>query len=442
MFLLILLPLFLLFPLSFSGTFYQPTSVDAIAQSISNKNEYSDYTFNVIPSTQIPIGGTLEITFPSQFSLGLGINIDPNAASYCNTPCDITNYVVTFQMTAISLPGVVSSFTIYSVLNPPNKGGTGNFIVRSKKGQNLLDENLVFGTIGIADSVTNLTSATMALDSSGSSAAGVLTKYSFSFKTNQVIPWNSYFMITVPKTAGFLISKNPSCASFSINSNIISGTLSCSSEGYNIIVTGLAADIPKAFEVGITVSLTNPTVSGSTDSFRVAILRTNTHAVYAWNTAITGVTITPGVISKTTFSLINPALIQSRGKWMNYRLKFIPKNPLPLGSQISIQFPAIGLTNCYIEYGIQDVNPDIVNAPCGIQGTDSLLISGFQEILSPGEISLTVRIKNPVDSGTTSTVKIITYKDAIGTVIDQDVTSAATVIKNIRMKLNYLNKDF
>lgn len=415
-----------------SGTFLIPTDLAPITQSISNMNEYSDYTFNLIPSTQIPIGGTLEITFPSQFSLGLGINIDPNAASYCNTPCDITNYIVSFQIESPCLPGVTSSFTIYSVLNPPYKGGTGSFIVRSKKGVNILDENLVFGVIGIADSISNLTSATIALDSTGSSSAGVLTKYSFSFKTNQLIPWNSYFMITVPADAGFIISKNPSCSAFAINGNTISGTLSCSSQGNNIIVLGLAADIPLAFEVGISVSMTNPTVSGTTGMFRVAILRTNTNVVYAWNTAITGVTITPGSLSKVTFSQINTALLPSMGKWMDYRLVFIPKNALPLGSQIYIELPANDLSNCYIEYGIADIDPDTPSTPCVKDSSNSLLISGYQAMTTPGEISLTVRMQNPLDSGITTPVKIYSYKDSSQTIIDQDVTTAKITIKNIR----------
>lgn len=413
-----------------SGTFFQPTNVDAIAQSIANRNEYSDYTFNIIPSTPIPIDGTLEITFPSQFILGLGIQIDPNSNNYCNMPCGVANYVVTLQITAVSLPGVTSSFTVYSVKNPSTKGSTGNFIIRSKKGINILDENLVFGVIGIADSIKNLTSPTVALDSSGVSSAGMLTKYSFSFKTNQIIPWNSYFMITIPASSGFSISKSPSCSAFTINGNIITGILSCTSQTNNIIVRGLAADIPTAFEVGISVSVTNPTVSGTSGTFQIAIFRNGTNVVYAWSTGITGVTITPGAISKVIFSQINPILVASKNKLMNYRLRFIPKNSLPLGAQIYVQFPMIAISNCYIEYGIEDIDPT-VPTKCVPQGSNSLLITGFQAIDNPGEISLTVRLKNPDNYGITTPVKIYTYKDLSKTIIDQDVTSATVNIQNI-----------
>lgn len=45
------------------------------------------------------------------------------------------------------------------MLNPDFKGGTGNFIVRSKMGQTVFDENLVFGTIGVSDYIAELNAA-------------------------------------------------------------------------------------------------------------------------------------------------------------------------------------------------------------------------------------------------------------------------------------------
>jgi histone deacetylase 6 len=397
-------------------------------------NEYSDYTFNIIPDTQIPAGGTLEITFPSQFTLGLGIVIDPTSNNYCSLPCSVNNYIVIFTIQTVCLPGVMSSFTIYTVLNPPTKGGTGNFIITSKLGGvNILDENLVFGIIGIADSVNNLTSTTVALDATGSSEAGVLTKYSFSFKTNQIISMNSYFMITMPATSGFSLSTNPSCSSFAINGNQISGNLVCTSQSNNIIVQGLAQDIPSAFEVGISVSVTNPTYSGTTGTFQIAILKTNTTVVYAWSTGINGVTITPGTISKIVLSLLTPNLVLAMNKVLDFRLVFIPKNALISGSQILIQFPMASVTNCYMEFGINDITPTNP-ATCTPSGSSSLLISNFQEMDSPGEISITMRMTTLSNNGITTPVKIYTYcyMNSVQTIIDQDVTTATLTILNIR----------
>ena len=430
--LFLLITLLLPYPIQ-SGSFTRPTTMDAIQQSIANKDEYSDYAFNIIPDTQIPIGGTLEITFPSQFALGLGIVMDPTLSSYCNMICGIGNSIITFQISTPCLPGVISTFILYGVLNPSYKGGTGNFILRSRKGVNILDENLIYGIVGIADGIQNLTSSTVALDSSGTSAAGSLTKYSFSFKTNQVINWNSFFMITIPSGSGFTISTNPSCSAFSINGNIISGTLVCTSKNNNIIVTGLAADIPAAFDVGITVSLTNPTVSGTTGTFQIAIFRTNTNVIYAWSTGIKGVTITPGALDKVTFSLIDTTLIASKSKVLDYRLQFIPKNSLPLYSQISIQFPMTNIVNYYIEYGIQDIDEN--TATLVAISTNTMLISGYQAMDNPGEISITIRLQNPNQAGITSPVKIYTYKDSSQAIIDEDMTTATATIVNYRINI-------
>ena len=39
------------------------------------------------------------------------------------------------------------------VTNPSSAGGTGSFILKTLKGENLLDENYIFGSIGIAGSI-------------------------------------------------------------------------------------------------------------------------------------------------------------------------------------------------------------------------------------------------------------------------------------------------
>jgi len=48
-------------------------------------------------------------------------------------------------------------------LNPENQGGVGSFILRTKQGSNIVDENLIFGIIGIASTKNSLTSAAINL---------------------------------------------------------------------------------------------------------------------------------------------------------------------------------------------------------------------------------------------------------------------------------------
>lgn len=65
------------------------------------------------------------------------------------------------------------SISIYNVKNPKNAGGTGNFYLETSRGPNKYDENLMFGSLGVAGDIDLLTSTTVAVDSSGSTAAGV-----------------------------------------------------------------------------------------------------------------------------------------------------------------------------------------------------------------------------------------------------------------------------
>lgn len=101
----------------------------------------------------------------------------------------------------------------------------------------MLDENLVFGVIGIADTIGLLTSTLVSLDSTGVLNAGEVTRYSFSFKVSQVIPAGSYMKFNISDT-NFGLSKFPSCNAFAINGKIISGKLVCETVGRQVVITG------------------------------------------------------------------------------------------------------------------------------------------------------------------------------------------------------------
>lgn len=101
----------------------------------------------------------------------------------------------------------------------------------------MLDENLVFAVIGIADTIGPLANAIVSKDSSGTDAAGELTKYNFYFKTSQNIPGGSYMKFQF-QDSNFGLSANPSCSQFAINGKIIQGKLSCKTVGNEIVITG------------------------------------------------------------------------------------------------------------------------------------------------------------------------------------------------------------
>ena len=93
---------------------------------------------------------------------------------------------------------------VKNIINPEFRGGVGNFELRTKKGENVLDENLIFGRIGMGDNPNQLISLDLSPDAStGSLRAGEVSKYILQFKTRSYIPSTSYIRIFVPVNQGF-----------------------------------------------------------------------------------------------------------------------------------------------------------------------------------------------------------------------------------------------
>lgn len=85
----------------------------------------------------------------------------------------------------------------------------------------MIDENLIFGLIGIADEIEEMVFATVILDPSGSYYAGDYTTYNIYFKTLTEIPEGSYIILTVPEQ--FALEPFPACSSPSVNGKVIGG---------------------------------------------------------------------------------------------------------------------------------------------------------------------------------------------------------------------------
>ena len=127
--------------------------------------------------------------------------------------------------------------TINQVMNPNTKGGTGNFKIQTLWGVNVLDENLVFDVLGIADSVGTLTSTIVNVASSGLSNAGETTRYNFQFKVSQLIPAQSYMKFTI-SDPDFGLTNFPACNAYAINGKTIEGKFFCETSGRDILVRG------------------------------------------------------------------------------------------------------------------------------------------------------------------------------------------------------------
>lgn len=429
-FILVLSLWVLYLPSTNAGTL-TPTGDNPIDASVANKNEVADYTFYFIPDTTIPATGSLTVTFPTQYTFGLGFAVDP----VCSVTCVISAFSVVFIFDDPVLNGVASNVTIQSVTNPITKGGTGNFQLISRIGNNILDQNLVFGVIGISDTVGLLTSTSVSLDSSGVSNAGEVSRYAFSFKVSQIIPAMSYMKFYITDQ-NFGLSSYPSCSAFSINGKIITGKLTCETVGREIYVRGLSADIPAAMDVGISVSMTNPPFSGVTNVFSIAIFRNGTNAIYDRKTSISGLPITAGTLSNVALTKLNIAATRARNKVMDYTLTFLPKNSLKLGSVIVLTFPATFaidttyVTNNYIVSGLDDISEDVT---VGLAvASNAITLTSFAAITTPSLITLQLRLINPDTFGVTTPVYINTYTDyTLATLIDQDVVNAITTINKL-----------
>lgn len=108
------------------------------------------------------------MVFPSQFDSGLGIPLLPS----CSVKCERNDRIVNFYFAFDLFPTVIYNVTINGIKNPATTGGTGNFVFRTKRGDNIIDESFIMGFLGIGGAIEELTSTTVAVDSSQGALAG------------------------------------------------------------------------------------------------------------------------------------------------------------------------------------------------------------------------------------------------------------------------------
>lgn len=198
---------------------------------------------------------------------------------------------------------------------------------------------------------------------------------------------------------------------------------------------GLAQALPPSSSVGITVTMTNPTVSRSTSTFAIAIFRESTTVIFDQKTGIPGVQITPGTLSSISIKPYVSNCVQAKGKTMDYVVSFLPKNTLHLGSIITVSFPTTFVIytvrpKYYIMSGLTDIDED---TPVGMQlSGNTITLSNFQEYATPSLITLYIRATNPSSPGQTTPITITTYTDYTMTQIqDQDISTGYTTISTV-----------
>jgi len=337
--------------------------------------------------------------------------------------------------------------TIYNVKNPSQVGGTAQFYIRTYRGANVIDESLMVGILGFGGEIGTMTSTTVAVDSSSSTAAGDISKYIFSFRTDIFLPQNIYIKIQLPRDT-FEVSKFPSCSSFPINGKLIAGTFTCSynKELQSIEVRGIGQSIPANSDVGVIISMKNPRYSFITDTFEMYVMKEGTTLAFTRKLAIKGVPVTAGPITQISCYPLDSLYVTSKGKKMWFALSFKLTNPLNAGSVISIKLPSSmsfgGLAQVegveqdfYVRSGLQDISD---TNPLSIAkfGTLELRISNFMPVAQPDLITIVMYLVTPLSSGLSTPIQIGSYTDSTLTKeIDKDVSQARINVNEIGKKL-------
>ena len=411
-----------------------------ITNTLANVKEYADYTFHFNLTTKLLQGGYIQVIFPNQFESGLGIPLLPN----CTVTCNRFERTVDFYFAFDLFPTVVYNMTIRNIKNPDSTGGTGQFVFKSKRGNNILDESLIMGILGFGGGIQDLSSTTVAVDSTTGAQAGEISKYVFSFKTNMFLYSTIYVKLFLPKGA-FDVSPNPSCSAFEIKGVLVPGNFTCtySKEFDSIEVRGFTENIQEGGEVGLSVSMRNPQYSYTTDPFNIVVFKEGTTLAYTRKLNINGVPIIAGKVSQITIEPLDSFFIVSKQKLMWYRLSFKLTNPLVAGSIISIRIPdTITLTtnyvlgqpdSFYVERGIDDISdasPMTITYHALASGK-FIKIKNFKPQSQPQKMSVIILITLPGSSGPSLPFEIRSFRsDQEKNEIDKDVSQARITVSD------------
>ena len=220
---------------------------------------------------------------------------------------------------------------IDAVMNPSAQGGTGQFFLKSMTGQNTLDQNLIFGVIGIASAVNYLSNTMVSFHSGGLNYAGAYTTFLIRFKLPLTIPSSSYFLLSIPSS--FYLSSHPPCSSYPLYNRRLPGNLLCTlltttTSTSTVLINGLLSEVAGGTDCAILIWMRNPAFSGISDKFGVGVYRGGTNMVYAWKKDIDGVTVSNGPIEEIALVKFDENVVGAMNKIIDYELRFKLTNEL------------------------------------------------------------------------------------------------------------------
>lgn len=411
-----------------------PYGVNYITMSTTNANDVSEFNFTMQTQKPIPENGILDITFPTgHFQTGLGL---PNTivvyAPYPKLiPATVTDRTVTCNIGAkpSMVPFVV---TIQNIINPMKVGGTGNFKIRSRINSYIIEQNDIFGVIGISDSAQNLISGSMEIESGQSNLAGELTNYIASFVPSDNIQDNIIIRIIFPEIYNLNYVLYDQCESIIYNNFGLQGALRCdvNLNFKNILdINGNSAIIPKGQTVKIRIKkIYNPPLSMTTDLFTFRILDKGSNNTIQIQDSVAGLIIVPGVMTNVALNIYYPNYLpfSTYNRWM--KLSFKPKNSFN-SIRISTSFSLIN--KCFISKGLLDLTLTS-NIICTPQ-SNIMFITNFQTYVrsdfANDYIELTFEALIPPRLFKTNPLEIDTYSDLdYLELVDKDIDSESTRI--------------
>lgn len=436
-----LLILILFFPFLINSARIIPHTARYITLSTTNAYELADYNFTMITESPIPPLGILEITFPSgQYETGLGLannfevifpypHVIPATVNDRTLICSIGEFPSQTPLT----------ITVKGVRNPLKVGGTGNFRITSRitTGGYIIDDNLIFGVIGISSSPNKLIDSSVYID--GSSLAGELTDYIFSFVPSELTDSNIVIKIIFPDIYYFDYVISNQCNSLLYNGFQISGDISCKiDDNFKNIVyfIGIKSGLPKGQIIKLKMKkIYNPTIQMTTDLFKFSVLDKGSNNTLLIDDAVLGVKINTGKIELVSMTNYYPNYNNYQGYTRLFRIIFKPNNPF-ISIRISTDFI---INKCYVIKGLLDIDMNS-NVNC-VPQRNILFIYNFQQYQKTEflndyvEVIISVNIPNNIF--VTNPIEIYTYMDLdYLKLVDQDVSNLNTRI-SIESPRNY-----
>lgn len=185
-----------------ADTKFQPTaSAAATAGSAAGS-----YLVEFTGGSEIPASGFISIRFPEGFDASAA-TIPASAMSTCTTLEDVASPPdeVLRRLSTSCGPGVLRSFTVSMVRNPPTAGATGPIIVSTKDATGRDLESAAFFVDVTSGSITLHTPSRI----SGSPVVGETATYSLGFIPTNPIPADGRIIISVPLGSDLMSASVP-----------------------------------------------------------------------------------------------------------------------------------------------------------------------------------------------------------------------------------------